>query len=802
MGLKVTGLTFSRTGRTLTAQWDQEKSSYSDKIASYQVIWFYNVGKSWYDGPRDDDLKPNPGGPNHSEYDVPEGSTGAVIWVTPVSKTYKGKNDQDYYYFTGERVIAQYKGFGTLIPSDIPDVTSINAEIKGNYITSTVTIDVSDTITKTIRFRILKENVQVAVIDCNVNPNSHVASLGYNGDPGSRYQIQAKGIGYNGTTPVYGEHYSESAPSSESYLVTTPTAIDKFTSCRASDKAEVYLSWNGNMSKYNYEIQYTEDSKYFDVSDNPSSVIVDASTAAGCKYYVTSGLTECNTFFFRIRAIDKNNSDQHSAWSAISSVNLGEKPGVPTTWSSASNYQIGDDPLTLYWTHNTIDGSKMTEATLTLDCDGHAEEITITPPSDVPIDEPEKTYSYVVDPSKYGDGSLIRWSVKTAGITGEYGNESVTREIHVYSRPSIHISMDSDTVTSFPFDIRMFKDSTLVGQNPISYHLSVISNVAYATIDGSGKDAMILPGDSVFSEFYDEATDSKTVTMTPMVIDLISGGNYTAYVTAAFDSGLTADANISFDVQFVDDSYIVDAEISTTNNDVIAYIRPYATYYDPQITSIPEAYLSVYRKNVDGSLTEIETGLDNAKNTTIIDPHPTLGNVRYRLIATDKATGKMFVYDTPPVEVKEKAIIIQWNEAWETIDPDITYDESGDPVSVNKSLMVQPYQGSMVKLPYNVDVSESVDLETEFVNYIGRSNPVSYYGTQVGEKSNWNTEIPKYDTETLYQLRRLSKWMGDVYVREPSGLGYWASIKLNFSQTHLKVTIPISIEITRVEGGK
>ena len=797
MGLRVTDLQFDYTDSTLTASWKQIKGQYAEWLANYQVTWFYNVGDGWYNDGPPHTVDPNPGGKSYSTFNVPERATGVVIWVTPVAHTYKGANDQDIPYFTGERVIAQYKGLGTVRPEDIPAVSTPSAEIKGNHITATVSTSMDDTKTKAIRFRILKNSVQVAVIDCNVNTLTHIASLGYTGDPGAEYRIEAKGIGYNGTTPVYGEHYSDPTAA----LISTPTAIDKFTSCRASNKAEVYLSWNGDVAKYKYEIQYTEDSKYFDVSDNPTSVMVDATTAADCKYYVTNGINEGKTYFFRIRTVSKQDENQRSAWSAISSVNLGEKPGVPTTWSSASNYQIGDDPLTLYWTHNTIDGSKMTEATLTLDCDGHAEEITIRPPSDVPIDEPEKTYSYVVDPSKYGDGSLIRWSVKTAGITGEYGNESVTREIHVYSRPSIHISMDSDTVTSFPFEIRMFKDLSL-NQNPISYHLSVISNVAYATIDGTGKDAMILPGDSVFSEFYDEKTNEKVVEMTPMVIDLISGGNYTAYVTAAFDSGLTADASITFDVQFVDDSYIVDAEISTANDNVIAYIRPYAVYDDSTVTGVPDCYLAVYRKNADSSLTEIESGLDNANNTTIIDPHPTLGYVRYRVIATDKANGKMFVYDTPPVEVKEKAIIIQWNEAWETMDPETTYDESGHPININNSLMIQPYQGSMVKLPYNVDVSESVDLETEFVNYIGRSNPVSYYGTQIGEKANWNTAIPKYDTETLYQLRRLSKWMGDVYVREPSGLGYWANVKLNFSQTHLEVTIPISIEITRVEGGK
>ena len=63
-------------------------------------------------------------------------------------------------------------------------------------------------------------------------------------------------------------------------------------------------------------------------------------------------------------------------------------------------------------------------------------------------------------------------------------------------------------------------------------------------------------------------------------------------------------------------------------------------------------------------------------------------------------------------------------------------------------------------------------------------------------------EIPKEDKQTLYALRRLAAWAGDVYVREPSGSGYWASITVSFSQTHRELTIPITINITRVEGDK
>lgn len=43
--------------------------------------------------------------------------------------------------------------------------------------------------------------------------------------------------------------------------------------------------------------------------------------------------------------------------------------------------------------------------------------------------------------------------------------------------------------------------------------------------------------------------------------------------------------------------------------------------------------------------------------------------------------------------------------------------------------------------------------------------------------------------------------MGDVYVREPSGSGYWANISVSFTQTHCELTIPVTLNITRVEGG-
>ena len=137
-----------------------------------------------------------------------------------------------------------------------------------------------------------------------------------------------------------------------------------------------------------------------------------------------------------------------------------------------------------------------------------------------------------------------------------------------------------------------------------------------------------------------------------------------------------------------------------------------------------------------------------------------------------------------------KSVIIQWDETWSdltVIDGNVTDDIT--------------WAGSMLKLPYNIDVSENNTIDVSLINYVGRSHPVSYYGTHLGVSATWNTDIPKSDKNTLYGLRRLAIYTGDVYVREPSGSGYWANISVSFSQKHRQMVIPVTLQIKRVEGG-
>lgn len=412
------------------------------------------------------------------------------------------------------------------------------------------------------------------------------------------------------------------------------------------------------------------------------------------------------------------------------------------------------------------------------------------------------------------------------------------------------------TISSFPFYISAIPGPPT--QLPLSYHMSITANTGYETVDSLGNFKMVSAGEQVYSKFFDVKHDL-LVAFTPGNIDLETGISYTVTCTVAMNSGLSTEYSIGFVVGWIEMKNVPNAEISIDPETLTASIQPYCreyrteyrkveksgrsyivtdTVYDfacvseitnPTTTTKPASipttttgervytgsaiigdttyeniyycevttetqvegvYLSVYRREFDGSFTELATMLDGANNTTITDPHPALDLARYRVVATSKTTGAVSYYDLPGVPVNGNAVIIQWDEAWSSFE-----------ATEDAQLAEPEWSGSMLKLPYNIDVSDSTDPEVEMVQYVGRKHPVSYYGTHRGQTSSWNVVIEKDDEETLYGLRRLAMWMGDVYVREPSGSGYWANIKVSFNQKHSDLTIPVALNITRVEGG-
>lgn len=842
----------SNADRTLFAVWEWDhtknwkakykKSTKTTENYSYQ--WYYTTGDGvWFVGTKSSTED------KQCTWSIPSNAKRIRFRVKPVSKKYK-KNDKDTNFFTADWTSYKYFDVDD-IPPDAPGTP--NVEIEQYKLTASLDNIESDA--KKIEFQIVKNDKKVFKTGTATIKTKH-ASYSCTVDAGGDYKVRCRAI--RDKLKSDWSAYSKNE-------TTVPSAPGSIKKIKALSETEVQLDWENVKNATEYVIQYTTKKMYFDSSDKVSETTRNAEEVghaeidgltSGEEYFfrVKARNSQGDSDWCPIKSIIIGKKPEPpTTWSSTTTAIVGED--LYLYWIHNSE----DGSIQSFADLELIRNGDINTREIYLFGDTKVEypELTYTPLTKEEKEE-GKTNSVKINTSHFGAGCKLQWSVRTAGILKDsngnpkYGDWSTERITEIYVPPSLSLSVlkkvddefeVTDTIESFPLYITA--EATGGSQKPIGYHVNVIANEAYETTDNIGNEEIISEGQSIYSKYFDINTDL-ILELSPGHINLDNDISYTVKCTVSMDSGLTAEAEEVFTVSWVDPDYEPDAEISLDEEAVTAHIRPYCetseitqyvvtrsynTYtktetpteeyiygteidgvstttgepvysgttsdgesiYYCEVTEtslVPNITLSVYRREYDGRFTELATGLDNESYTTVTDPHPSLDYARYRVVAIDNNTGSVSYYDVPGVPVAEKAAIIQWDEDWSNFD------------TTEESEIEQPaWSGSMIKLPYNIDVSDSNDKDVELIEYIGRSHAVAYYGTQLGVKSSWSMEIPADDKETLYALRRLQIWMGNVYVREPSGSGYWASISVSFNQKHREVTIPVTLSITRVEGG-
>jgi LysM repeat protein len=880
---KVTDLKFGQSSTQddlLVASWSWDK----ENTESYKVLWTYDTGDGiWFVGNSSENtVDPDyPSGSQYSTYSIPNNARRVRFKVKPISKKKSTSGNTETYYWTADWSDVKEWTDDTPLATP-PEPSDIKIE-KYKLTVSLENLDLGANATH-IQFQIVKNNSDnVFKTSGKVKIVSTCASYSCTVDAGAEYKVRCRSCNDK-------NEYSDWSKYSGN-VTTMPHAPERITKIQATSKTSLRLEWTKVPNAKTYDIEFTtEDPRYFDGSENTQ-------TKTGIKetHFELTGLSTGVIYFLRVRAV---NDGGDSGWSPVSQAVLGEPPAAPTTWSSTTTAVVStnsdENKVYLYWVHNSKDGSSQTYADLEIYLNG--EELDIPPiKNSTDPDEKDKTSVYEIITSKYPEGAQLRWRVRTAGVTNEFGEWSVDRTIDLYAPPTLELIVSdafdnpigtsaSDTLggitpmlTSYPIRVKALARPT--SQKPTGYHVSIVANEGYESTDEMGNPTIVKAGQEVYSKFFD-IQDDLSIEISAGDINLYDGSSYSLICTASLNSGLNAVSSVEFSVLWLQTDYSVNAEIGVDFDTYTATIRPYcdtmqSVYYllegsigdiggipskpdtptdpdDPEkvergpngftrakdssgnyitlsytptdghrlasITtdegdqvwlctspvdgeqvhyvcrreyrSIENTMLSVYRREFDGSFTEIATGLPNTRHITVTDPHPALDFARYRIVSTAIDSGRVVFYDPPGYPIRGEAVILQWDENWSSFE------------TTEDAVMVQPpWSGSLLKLPYNVDVSDSTEPDVELVKYIGRANPVSYYGTQIGHKATWNMVIERDDVETLYTLRRLSKWIGDVYVREPSGSGYWANVTVSLSQKHMELTIPVTLSITRVEGG-
>lgn len=766
----------SGTDTTVFATWEWTKNNTSN----YSVVWYYNTGDGvWFIGNESTTTS------KQSTYSAPSNANSVKFKVKPVAKT-KKVNGKDVLYWTASWSSQIQYNFKSNPPS-VPSVPTVSI----NQYVLTSEVDVYDPLATQIEFQVVQNNSSTFATNKSGIKTNH-ASYRCGLIPGSQYKVRCRSIGKTDVS-AWSEYSSN--------ITTIPDSIVGSILCYATSSTSVSLTIPQALYATSYEVEYTTNKNYFDTSNETQSITVSVNHAE------ITGLESGKEWFFRAKAI---NSQGETGWSYISSIILGKAPSAPTTWSLTTTAIVGDI-IMLYWVHNSEDGSKQTNAQLELDVNGVVTTQNIAPT--IVDGENSNNGSYPLVTSSYTDGVKIKWRIRTKGIINQYSDWSIQRSIDIYAPPVLTLTIGDgnlwywdtfnfvidtiytadgtiDAITNvllhFPYFIKMVSGPNT--QQALSYTVSISSNESYETVDDIGNIKYINSGEVVYSSIIDRMDNDVTTYINANNIDLENNVTYTISCSVIMDSGLSAQASTTFIVNWSDEQYEPNAEIGYDENNYSAYIRPYCENLEGD--AVENVLLSVYRREFDGTFTELATNMDGSGNTFITDPHPALDYGRYRIVAISKTTGAVSFYDVPGYPIGESSIIIQWNEEWSNFD------------SINEDREEKPtWTGSLLKLPYNIQVSDTHDSDASLIEYIGRKHPVSYYGTQLGETSTWNVDIIKSDEETLYAIRRLAIWMGDVYVREPSGSGYWARIKVSFSQKYNELTIPVTFDISRVDGG-
>lgn len=766
-----------------------------DNTDHYKVKWEYNTGQGGWRVGSDGDVQYK-----QSEYSAPEQAKKVRISIKPIAKNNsKGKA----YWTDGEWEKAEYDYSnnppGLIGPPNF-DIDS-NNKLTAEYTSITPlenlnadSIELAIYQNDTTKYRTV--TAPIVVVETDTGYFKYECQV----DPGFRYKIRARAVRNTDITGGWSDYteniYSTPVAPSEISILRTQKFVEQGTTVYTA-----FIEWPEVPSAKVYTVQYSTD-ETFQINVNEYTT----QEGEGPRAIITD-MELGHDYYFRVYSV--NDKGRSVDYTPVKKLSIGSKPAAPTTYSNTTKGIVGED-IKIYWVHNSTDGSLETRANIqfTIYDLAHPELQPLTKyltiENDRPEEEKDKTSVYIIntnDPewSSVIDGCLIKWKVRTAGVSDEWSDWSIEREINIYTKPTVTIGLIDDEnisiedVHGFPFYISILARPTT--QVPISYYIEILANSSYETIDDFGKIKMVSAGDTIYQKYYDPQDNpwSFLLEMTPSNIDLEPDAEYIINVTVSMDSGLSATNTLTFTAFFEDLFYDVFADVIINKETLEAAIHPYCYQFDDNENKslVENCKLAVYRHEYDGTFVEIAKELDNIDGLYVTDPHPSLDYARYRIVAKLNSTGSITYGDVTPVKIGETSLVIQWAEKWEK------FMASDD----GSGMVETPWSGSMLKLPYNVDVNESRNIDVSLIEYAGRKRPVSYYGTQIREGATLSSTIPKDDKEILYALRRLSIWDNDVYIREPSGVGYWAAISVSYDLKHSDVVIPVSITVKRVEGG-
>lgn len=570
----------------------------------------------------------------------------------------------------------------------------------------------------------------------------------------------------------------------------------KVVACDA-ESGSVRLDWkDGGSTGDKYLVEWSTDPNAWDNhADVESSEEPGQPDSENYGWRTIGGLEPGKTYWFRVKRGESKAEDSYewSDYACVGSENsrnlqvscvMGTRPSAPTLGQVPSSAPV-DDPLTLSWTHNSEDGSAQTAYEVQVNTGSWTQQSTGTT---------EQSVTFTPSASGFADGSTVQWRVRTKGAldtdsADDWSPWSATGSVTVWAKPSATIYVP-DPVESLPLGMQLEVGSTSVGNRPTRFWLMIAADEPYESIGPDGDPTWVAEGETIWSGEAVPGDDGCTasgwdLSLNVVDIRLFSGITYVVTGGCYTSQGLRSEATPTTFVADIGQTAIdgCDADVTFDNATMSATIMPRCTD-GPEGELLEGVTLSVWRLGDGNEL--IGEWLANDGYAVCLDPHPTFGTCVYRIVATGTSTGAQGSSDVT-LTTNAPGIVIQWDEEW------------GDPENTADGVS---FSGQRLVLPFNVDVTEQWAKQSSLNEWAGRKSPVSRYGTQRGHTATWTCSLNRYKgLDQVNAVRKLATHMGDVYVREPYGSGYWAHVDVgSLGATHGNPEVQVSLNVTRVEA--
>ena len=759
--------------RKVYAQWKDSKYKLTEK---YAYDWEYYDGR-WLPGANGESDAAEAEVKSkkaifRNEWDAPSNATSVRCRIKPIAKTYKSGKNTKSRYSSGWSKKHKHNFLADKLPT--PEVT---AELDDNGVTAIINVKSDDD-------------------DCNYcdiewyTPGTNGKKVGgkndYRCDGECEYKMtMTLGVRWKFRARVRTTKNATKGVSNWSSwtdVLEAKPAKPTEANASATDSDAAKVTWKAAAGAKTYTVErVADDPAYF--KSNPDEVVsVDGIVGTT---FLPTGLETGHRWYFRVQAV---NDSGESGWSNIADTVLATVPEAPTTFDTEAAFVVGDT-VRLRWTHNCEDESEQTAAQVELK--SGSSTVTVSVGEDLYHD---------LSLSGYTDGSEVEWRVRTKGAHPDWSPWSATRSFSVYERPTLMCvaarqdgtPLDEDApLLAYPISVTL--DASGGGNEVSGYHITVISESETSYTDDYGDDVTIAAGEVVFDADFNVQDDPFTVELQAADgLFLQDATDYSVIADVSMQSGLRAVSDpYPFTVEF--DSTVPEpsAEVFFDRDTLTATVSPACYALDEDgietDTLLDGITLSVLRLSQDGSTTMLQRGIANDGLLSVIDPHADFDECWYRVIATETATGMSAVsevYAPSP----HSTCCIQWDERFSSITADEVDEEELE------------FVGTRIDGLYNLEFEESGSVQSEDVEYIGRKFPVSYYGTQKGYTATYQIEFPKEDVQTYRKARQLQGLLDDVYIREPSGVGFWAHCSsVRLSRSFDSMSVKLTVEAVRVD---